>query len=44
MKNTLQNRYYKKEFHLGGNLLIIYFKATEELTLIRIGIHSQLFK
>jgi mRNA interferase YafQ len=33
-----------KEFHLGGDLLVIYFKTTEELTLIRIGTHSQLFK
>jgi len=33
-----------REFHIGGDLLVIYIKTDEELILIRIGTHSQLFK
>ena len=33
-----------REFHISGDLLIIYFIADETLNLIRIGSHSQLFK
>jgi mRNA interferase YafQ len=33
-----------REFHLGGDLLIIYQTNSRELKLIRIGSHSQLFK
>jgi len=33
-----------REFHIGGDLLVIYIKTNEELILIRIGTHSQLFK
>ena len=33
-----------REFHISGDLLVIYFIADEELVLVRIGSHSQLFK
>ena len=33
-----------REFHLGGDMLIIYLVAADEVTLLRIGTHSQLFK
>lgn len=33
-----------REFHISGDLLIIYFVADDTLNLIRIGSHSQLFK
>jgi len=33
-----------REFHLGGDMLIIYLVIEEEVTLMRIGTHSQLFK
>ena len=33
-----------REFHISGDLLIIYFIEEETLNLIRIGSHSQLFK
>jgi len=33
-----------REFHISGDLLVIYFIADETLNLIRIGSHSQLFK
>lgn len=32
-----------RECHLGGDLLLIYRMAEEELMLARIGSHSQLF-
>ncbi len=32
-----------REFHISGDLLIIYFTTQDELVLIRIGTHSQLF-
>jgi len=32
-----------REFHISGDLLIIYFTTEIELVLIRIGSHSQLF-
>jgi len=33
-----------KEFHLGGDMLIIYLVSdNNEITLMRIGTHSQLF-
>jgi mRNA interferase YafQ len=31
------------EFHLGGDMLIIYLIQNNIITLIRIGTHSQLF-
>ena len=33
-----------REFHLGGDMLIIYLVIEEEVTLMRLGTHSQLFK
>jgi mRNA interferase YafQ len=33
-----------REFHVSGDLLVIYFIQDETLNLIRIGSHSQLFK
>lgn len=33
-----------REFHISGDLLIIYFIEDDTLNLIRIGSHSQLFK
>ena len=33
-----------KEFHIGGDLLIIYVIKDDILRLTRIGTHSQLFK
>jgi len=32
-----------KEFHISGDLLVIYMITDDELILIRIGSHSQLF-
>jgi mRNA interferase YafQ len=32
-----------REFHLGGDMLIIYLVQNNIITLIRIGTHSQLF-
>jgi len=33
-----------REFHLGGDMLLIYLLKDESLILVRIGTHSQLFK
>ncbi|RLA58341.1 MAG: type II toxin-antitoxin system mRNA interferase toxin, RelE/StbE family [Epsilonproteobacteria bacterium] len=33
-----------REFHLGGDLLLVYVIKDDSLILIRIGTHSQLFK
>ena len=33
-----------KEFHLGGDMLLIYLLNEESLILVRVGTHSQLFK
>ncbi len=33
-----------REFHISGDLLVIYFIADNTLNLIRIGSHAQLFK
>ena len=33
-----------REFHISGDLLVIYFISDETLNLIRLGSHSQLFK
>ena len=33
-----------REFHLGGDMLIIYMLNNEDVTLMRLGTHSQLFK
>ena len=32
------------ELHLGGDMLLIYMKSQQELILLRIGTHAQLFK
>jgi len=33
-----------REFHLGGDMLIIYIESDiDEITLMRLGTHSQLF-
>lgn len=33
-----------REFHISGDLLVIYFITDDTLNLIRIGSHAQLFK
>lgn len=33
-----------REFHLGGDMLVIYHRNEDKITLARIGTHSQLFK
>jgi len=33
-----------REFHLGGDMLVVYHKDNDRITLARIGTHSQLFK
>jgi len=33
-----------REFHLGGDLLVIYKVEKKDLILIRIGTHNQLFE
>lgn len=33
-----------REFPLGGDMLVIYHKGNDKITLARIGTHSQLFK
>ena len=33
-----------REFHLGGDLIVIYKKEKDTLILVRIGTHNQLFE
>ncbi|GAB6888968.1 hypothetical protein JCM13304A_24700 [Desulfothermus okinawensis JCM 13304] len=33
-----------REFHLGGDLLVLYRVTKKEVFLVRIGTHNQLFK
>ena len=33
-----------REFHVGGDLIVIYKKEANKLILARIGTHSQLFR
>jgi len=33
-----------REFHLGGDMLLIYLLNEDALILVRLGTHSQLFK
>ena len=33
-----------REFHISGDLIVIYIVDSDELKLLRIGTHSQLFK
>jgi mRNA interferase YafQ len=42
--NLIGNYSGFKEFHVGGDLLVIYCIEDEILRLTRIGTHSQLFK
>ena len=45
LDHSLQGEYKDcREFHISGDLLIIYFVADDTLNLIRMGSHSQLFK
>ena len=45
LDHTLNGEYKDtKEFHISGDLLIIYKINNETLELLRIGTHSQLFK
>ena len=42
--NLIGNYSGFKEFHVGGDLLVIYCIVDDILRLARIGTHSQLFK
>lgn len=42
--NLLGNYSGFREFHIGGDLLVIYCIENDILRLTRIGSHSQLFK
>ena len=42
--NLIGNYSGFKEFHVGGDLLVIYWIEDDILRLTRIGTHSQLFK
>lgn len=43
--HSLEGEYKEfREFHLGGDMLVIYYKNKDTITLARIGTHSQLFK
>lgn len=33
-----------REFHIGGDLLVIYIKKSDDIIVLRIGTHSKLFK
>jgi mRNA interferase YafQ len=33
-----------REFHIDGDMLLIYLVSDEEIILLRIGTHAQLFK
>ncbi len=33
-----------REFHLGGDVLVIYLMMDKEATLMRLGSHAQLFE
>ncbi len=33
-----------REFHLGGDMLVIYLSSGIEIIFLRLGTHSQLFK
>jgi len=45
LDHSLNGEYkYCREFHISGDLLVIYFIKDNTLNLIRIGSHSQLFK
>lgn len=42
--NLIGNYSSFKEFHIGGDLLVIYCIEDDILRLARVGTHSQLFK
>ena len=43
-EHALKGKYNSfREFHLGGDMLVIYYKNSDEIILSRIGTHSQLF-
>ncbi len=42
--NLIGNYSGFKEFHIGGDLLVVYCVEDDILRLTRIGTHSQLFK
>ena len=45
LDHSLKGEYQDcREFHISGDLLVIYFVVDDTLNLIRIGSHSQLFK
>jgi len=45
LDHPLQGEYKGfREFHLGGDMLIIYAVIEDTLYLLRMGTHSQLFK
>ena len=45
LDHSLKGEYQDcREFHISGDILVIYFIADNTLNLIRIGSHSQLFK
>ncbi len=41
--NLIGNYKDCQEFHLGGDMLIIYLEYDNEITLMRMGTHSKLF-
>lgn len=45
LDHSLKGEYVEyREFHISGNLLVIYKVENDVLQLIRIGTHAQLFK
>lgn len=45
LDHALKGEYINyREFHISGDLLVIYKMTDETLYLVRIGTHSQLFK
>lgn len=42
--NLIGNYSSFREFHIGGDLLVVYFIEDDIIRLTRIGTHSQIFK
>lgn len=43
--HSLSGKYQDcREFHLGGDMLVIYMPMETEIIFLRLGTHSQLFK
>ena len=43
--HSLQGEWHDfREFHISGDLLVIYQREKEVIKLVRLGTHSQLFK